>query len=471
MADLADLPRGTVTFLFTDVAGSTRLWEAHPEAMRAALVEHDALIEFLTEQHGGRVVRPRGEGDSRFCVFARATDAVAAAVTIQQALHAEDWPHETPLRVRLALHTGEADLRDGDYYGSAPNRCARLRAIAHGGQALLSVATYDLVRDALPAGVTLKDLGEQRLADLHRPERVYQVLALGVPADFPPPRSLDALPHNLPVQLTSFVGREPELAAVRGALAAHRLVTLTGAGGCGKTRLGLQVAADALAAFADGAWFVDLAALADAALVPQAVLAALGLPEPPGRAPLGALADALRRRALLLVLDNCEHLLEACATLADTLLRACPRLHILATSRELLGVPGEATHRVPSLGVPEPELVRDLGSRDAGPEAVERLRRCEAVQLFVERARLVQPDFALVPEQAPALAQVCRRLDGIPLALELAAARVRVLSVEQLAARLDDRFRLLTGGSRTASAPPPASSRSRAYSSRVSSRR
>jgi len=398
-------------------------------------------------------VRPRGEGNSRFCVFARATDAVVAAAAIQQALHAEPWPTATPLRVRMALHTGEADLRDGDYYGSAVNRCARLRAIAHGGQALLSMATEELVRDGLPAGVTLHDLGEHRLSDLARPERVFQLLAPGLPDDFPPLRSLDALPHNLPVQLTSFVGRERELAAVRAALAAHRLVTLTGAGGCGKTRLGLQVAADALAAFADGAWFVDLAALADAALLPQAVLAALGLPEAPGRPPLAALADVLRRRALLLVLDNCEHLVEACARLADALLRACPRLRILATSREVLGVPGEATHRVPSLGVPDPGLTLAVaygGSRDSGGPALERLRRCEAVQCFVERALLVRPGFTLTAGNAPALAQVCRRLDGIPLALELAAARVRVLSVEQLAARLDDRFRLLTGGSRTA---------------------
>src|SRR5918911_639980 len=223
------LPTGTVTFLFTDVEGSTRLWERHPEQMRVALSEHDALIEFLTEQHGGQVVRPRGEGDSRFCVFARATDAVAAAVAIQQALHEQGWPAETPLRVRMALRTGEADLRDGDYYGSAVNRCARLRAIAHGGQTVLSQATYDLVRDALP----------------------------------------DALPHNLPLQLTSFVGRERELATVHGLLTQHRLVTLTGPGGTGKTRLAQQVAADLLPDYPQGVWLVELAALADPALVPH----------------------------------------------------------------------------------------------------------------------------------------------------------------------------------------------------------
>src|SRR5262245_47954984 len=208
MPDSTTLPTGTVTFLFTAVEGSTRLWEGHPEPMRAALVEHDALIEFLTAQHGGRVVRPRGEGDSRFCVFRRATDAVAAAAAIQRALYAEAWPPEAPLRVRVALHAGEADLREGDYYGGAVNRAARLRAIAHGGQTLLSMATEELVRDTLPAGVTLRDLGEHRLSDLARPEHVFQVQAAGVPAEFPPLRSLDTLPNNLPLQLTSFVGRE-----------------------------------------------------------------------------------------------------------------------------------------------------------------------------------------------------------------------------------------------------------------------
>jgi class 3 adenylate cyclase len=291
------LPTGTVTFLFTDVAGSTRLWERHPDQMRAALAEHDALIEFLTAQHGGRVVRPRGEGDSRFCVFARASDGVAAAAAIQQALHAQDWPPQTPLRARVALHTGEADLRGGDYYGSAVNRSARLRGIAHGGQALLSQATYDLVQDALPAGVAVRDLGEHRLSDLARPERVFQLLAPDAAAEFPPLRSLDALPHNLPLQLTSFVARERELAEVAALLGAHRLVTLTGPGGVGKTRLALQVAAEALPAHPDGAWLAELAALRDPGLVPQAVATAVGVREERGRPLLATLTEALRPKA------------------------------------------------------------------------------------------------------------------------------------------------------------------------------
>src|SRR5262245_48774846 len=283
MPDSTTLPTGTVTFLFTAVEGSTRLWERHPDQMRAALAEHDALIEFLTAQHGGVPVRPRGEGDSRFCVFARATDAVAAATAIQGALHAEAWPPEAPLRVRLALHTGEADLREEDYYGGAVNRAARLRAIAHGGQTLLSMATEELVRDTLPPSVTLLDLGEHRLSDLARPERVFQVLCPDLPADFPPLRSLDTVPNNLPLQLTSFVGREREVADVAGLLTTNRLVTLSGVGGTGKTRLALQAAAELLGGYPDGAWLVDLAALADPALVPQAVASAVGVREEPGR--------------------------------------------------------------------------------------------------------------------------------------------------------------------------------------------
>jgi class 3 adenylate cyclase len=353
------LPTGTVTFLLTDVEtdveGSTKLWEQHLDPMRAALARHDALIEQAVRRHGGVVVRPRGEGDSRFAVFARATDAVTAAASIQQALHTGPWPPETPLRVRVALHPGEADLREGDYYGNPVNRCARLRAIAHGGQALLSMATYDQVRDALPTGVAVRDLAEHRLRDLRRPERVYQLVLPGVPGDFPPLRTLDSLPNNLPLQLTSFVGREREVADVRRPLGTTRLLTLTGTGGSGKTRLALHVAADRLDAYPDGVWFIDLAPLADVALVPAAALAALGAHEMPGQPPVTTLTHSLRARRVLLVLDTCEHLLEACARLVDTLLRQCPGVRLLATSRELLGVAGEIAWRVPSLTLPEPQ--------------------------------------------------------------------------------------------------------------------
>src|SRR5919199_1886196 len=281
MSPVPALPTGTLTFLFTDVEGSTKLWEQHPQQMRATLARHDHLIESLVARHQGVVVRPRGEGDSRFAVFPRASDAVAAAAAIQHALHAEPWPAETPLRVRMALHTGEADVRDGDYYGNAVNRCARLRAVAHGSQTVLSLPTAELVRDTLSPGVSLKDLGEQRLSDLARPERVFQLVVPGVPTDFPPLRSLDALPHNLPLQLTSFIGREQELAAVGRLLAATRLLTLTGTGGTGKTRLALQAAASALDAFPDGVWGGGWAPRAAPALVPRGVTTAAGVVVPP----------------------------------------------------------------------------------------------------------------------------------------------------------------------------------------------
>jgi predicted ATPase/class 3 adenylate cyclase len=437
---MPELPTGTVTFLLTDVEGSTRLWEEQPTAMRQALARHDALIEAAVEQHGGAVVRPRGEGDSRFAVFARASDAVAAAAAIQQALHTEVWPTPAPLRVRVAMHTGEADLRDGDYYGSAINRCARLRAIAHGGQTLLSQATYDLVRDDLPSGLSLRDLGEHCLADLQRPEQVYQLIALRMPVDFPALRSLESRPNNLPLQMTSFIGREREVAEVTRLLEHTRLLTLTGVGGAGKARLACQVAADALQRFAQGIWVVELAPLAEPALVAQTVAQVLGVRDEAGRPLLATLADALRARHLLLVLDNCEHLLAGCALLVDALLRSCPQVRVLATSREALGIAGETSWRVPSLGLPD---VRTAAGLDA-------LTQCEAVRLFVERAAAVQPHFQITPQNATAVAEVCRRLDGIPLAIELAAVRVKALGVEQVAARLDQRFRLLTGGSRTA---------------------
>ena len=438
---MPELPVGTLTFLFTDVEGSTRLWEQRPAAMRLALQRHDALVEELVAGHGGVLVRPRGEGDSRFAVFARASDAVATAAALQQALYGERWPIEISLRVRMALHTGEADLRDGDYYGGAVNRCARLRAIAHGGQTLLSQATHDLVCDGLPPTVGVIDLGEHRLADLQRAEQVYQLLAPGVPNDFPPLRSLEHVPNNLPLQLTSFVGREREMAEVRRLLDECRLLTLTGTGGTGKTRLALQVAAEMLPRYPQGVWLVELAAVADPALVPLAVATALGLREETGQPATATLAAALRSRHLLMLLDNCEHVLDACAVLAETLVRSCPAVRILATSREALGIAGETAWRVPSLALPDAHRCRRSRS----------LLQVEAVRLFAERALSAEPRFTLTgPPGAGAVAQICRRLDGIPLALELAAARLRGLSVDEVAARLDQRFRLLTGGSRTA---------------------
>lgn len=428
---MPDLPTGTVTFLLTDIVGSTRLWAEAPAAMRAASVRHDEIIEAAVAQHGGVVVRPRGEGDSRFAVFARATDAAAAAIGAQLAIEAEPWPDGVEISVRIGLHAGEADVRDGDYYGPAVNRCARLREIAHGGQAVVSQTVADLVRDAPVPDVTLRDLGQHALRDLAVPERVFQLCHPQLPDTFPPLRSLSRLPTNLPAQLTSFVGREQEMAEVSRLLVPTRLLTLTGSGGCGKTRLAMQVAADLLDRYPDGVWLVELAGVGDPALVPQTVAAALGVREEAGRDLSDTLVGYLRGRETLLILDNCEHLVEAAAQIATTILRACPDVQILATSREPLDVPGETTWVVPSMTVPDAR------------EPLASLERFEAVRLFIERAQQAHPSLRLNERTATAVIQICRRLDGIPLAIELAAARAKVLSVDQIAARLDDRFRLL----------------------------
>jgi predicted ATPase/class 3 adenylate cyclase len=436
-------PTDTVTFLFTDIEGSTRLWEQHPEAMRDALARHDALLRGAIEGHGGSVFKTVGDA---FCAaFTSAADALAAAVAAQRNVDAEAWDTTGPLRVRMALHTGAAEERDGDYFGAPLNRVARLLATGHGGQVLLSRATYEHVREVLPSGTSLRDLGSHRLKDLQHPEHVFQLLHHDLPADFPPLRSLQGFAHNLPVQLTSFIGREHEMADVKRLLTATRLLALTGVGGCGKTRLALQVAADLLDQYQSGVWLVELAALADPTIVPQTVASVLGVREEGSRPLMDTLVDFLRAKVVLLVLDNCEHLLTACAQLAATLLRSCPNLRILASSREGLGVAGEMTYRVPSLSLPDLQHPSSIPT-----DLPATLMQYEAVRLFVERAVFAQPRFSLTGSNALVVAQVCQRLDGIPLAIELAAARVKVLSVDQIAQRLDDRFRLLTGGSRSA---------------------
>jgi predicted ATPase/class 3 adenylate cyclase len=443
---MADLPSGTVTFLLTDVEGSTALWEEAPEAMRAASARHDAVFEAIVHEHGGVHIRPRGEGDSRFAVFAGAPVAVAAALAVQRAFSAEDWPTPRPIRVRMGLHTGQADLRDGDYYGSAVNRCARLRNLGHGGQILLSEATAALVRDDLPDGVSLLDLGQHPLRYLSRPERVFQPVGPGLPGEFPPLASADARPNNLPLPTTALIGREREVDAVAALLLREdpslrsgqaRLVTLTGPGGTGKTRLSLQVAADVLDRFEDGVWFVELAPISDPDLVAATIGQVLGVPEVAGRTLLQGVVDYLRARRVLLVLDNFEQILPA-ASVVDDLLRACAGLRVLVTSRAALQLRSEHVFPVPPLALPD---VSSLPEPDG-------LSQYGAVALFIERATAIKPDFAVTNANAPAVAEICARLDGLPLAIELAAARIRLLPTEAMLARLGHGLTLLTGGRR-----------------------
>jgi predicted ATPase len=408
--------------------------------MAAAIARHYELLAQAIERHSG--VRPleQGEGDSVVAAFSRASDAVAAALAAQQALVAEPWPEGGELRVRMAVHTGEVQLRgDDNYVGQTLNRCARLRGIGHGGQVLVSAAAAAVVGDRLPAGVTLRDLGVHRLRDLGRPEHVWQLVHSDLPATFGPLRSLDAYRHNLPVQLTPLVGRVGEVAELRGLLSEERLVTLVGSAGVGKTPLALAVSADLLERYGGGVWWVELAALSDQDAVARAALAALGAQQH-ATSPLAAqLAVELGEDLSVVVLDNCEHLIAVCAAFVADLLSVGAAVSVLATSREPLGVPGEVVWRVPSLRCPGPEHT----------VTVPALSQYDAVKLFVDRAHRARPSFTVDDQNAPAVAQICHRLDGIPLAIELAAARCRQTSAERITAELDDRFRYLTGGGRT----------------------
>jgi predicted ATPase/class 3 adenylate cyclase len=434
---MAELPSGTVTFLFTDIEGSTARWERQPEAMRAALARHDALVRAAIVEHDGHVVKTMG--DAFHAAFARAPDAVAAAIEAQRRLQAEPWGEIGPIRVRMALHTGAAEERDGDYYGLPLNRAARLMSAGHGGQVLVSQATYELIRDTLPEGVSLLDLGDHHLKDLIRPERVFQLVGPGLVSDFPPLRTLDAHPHNLPAYPTVLLGREQDIARVREHLLRDdvRLETLVGPGGIGKTRLAVQLAAEILDHFEDGAFFVALAPISDPGLVASTIAQTLGMRVDGSRPAVQALGEYLHAKCMLLVLDNFEQILAA-APLVSDLLGAAPRLKILVTSRAALQVGGEHEYPVPPLGLP--------GRQRAMEPAA--LSQYGAVALFIERASAIRPDFAVTSEIAPAIAEICHRLDGLPLAIELAAARTRLLTPQAILARLERRLPLLTGGAR-----------------------
>lgn len=442
---MSHLPTGTVTFLFTDIEGSTPLWEQMPDAMRPAVDVNLALLHQVVAEHAG--VTFKVIGDAIQAAFPLAGQALAAALAAQTRLQSAPWPAQTgPLKVRMGLHTGPAELAHTTSGGTdyaishTLNRVARIMSAGAGGQILISQETADLVERDLPPGVSLADLGERQMKGMARLEHIFMVCAPGLPQDFPPLASGISYPKNLPALMTSFIGRETEMQALQSLITSGsaRLVTLTGPGGTGKTRLAQQVAFSLNRHFPDGIWLVELAPLADPALVPLTTAAVLGLHETAGKPIRQKLVEFLAKKQLLLILDNCEHVVEEAANLAGLLLQACPRLQILATSREILGTLGETPFRVPSLSLPAGHAT-----------TLTEISSCESIHLFIERAQTVLPGFKLTETNAPVVARICQRLDGIPLALELAAARVRLLSVEQIAARLDDSFRLLTGGSRT----------------------
>ena len=422
----SNFPSGTVTFLFTDIEGSTRLWQEKSQAMAHSHARHNEILRQAIESNHGYIFQI--VGDSFSAAFHNVSDGLRAVLSTQRALQAEAWGETGAIRVRMGLHTGTAEiLPDGNYEGYATLASTqRVMSAAHGGQTLLTQTTYDLLQLTLPDDVTLNDMGEHRLKDLRAPLRLYQVNASDLPQDFPPIKSLDTQPNNLPIQLTSFIGRKKEIAEIRALLNSSRLVTLTGSGGTGKSRLSVEVCTEEIANFTNGVWLIELAPLSDPVQIIPALAQALGLQESPFIPLASLVTDYLRNKTILLIFDNCEHLIAACARLVDDLLHQCTGLKILVSSREALDIAGEVAYRTPPLA------------------------DSESSRLFVERARADNSTFSLADSNAASIAQICTRLDGIPLAIELAAARTKLLSVDQIAARLDDRFKLLTGGSRTA---------------------
>jgi predicted ATPase/class 3 adenylate cyclase len=433
---MGSLPTGTVTFLFMDIEGSTKLAQVHADRWENARDRHNSILRRTIESYNGFVFQVIG--DAYCAAFHTAKDGLAAAILAQQKLQAEDWQGAL-VKVRMGLHTGSAELEGNDYHGYLTLvKVQRVMSVACGGQILLSNASAELLRSDLPGRTVLRDLKEHRLKGLLEPEHLWQVSAPGLQEDFPVLQSLNEIPNNLPLQLTTFIGRETEVGQIKKRLEKSRLVTLTGSGGVGKTRLSIRVASEVRSEYPNGVWFIELAPITDPSLVTRTVCSALDLTLQGSTSALPVLTDYLRSKKLLLVLDNCEHLIDECAHVCNSLLHECPDLEIIGSSREALGIDGENTYRVPSLSLPDSN--RGLSA----------IRESEAVRLFIERATAVLPDFELTESNAASIAQICRHLDGIALAIELAASRVKILKVEQIASRLDDVFRLLTGGNRTA---------------------
>ncbi|HSM71768.1 MAG TPA: tetratricopeptide repeat protein [Anaerolineales bacterium] len=435
-------PSGTVTFLFTDIEGSTKLAQSLGDNWESFRARHHEILKSAIESNNGYVFQIIGDA---FCAsFHTAGDAVRAAAQAQIDFHNEEWG-DTPIKIRMGINTGTAQAsvdtdHSGGYKGyTVMARVQRIMSAGHGGQVLISLATEELVRHDLPENISLLDMEERRLKDLIHPEHIHQLVIQGLPSEFPPLKTLDAYRHNLPVQLTSFIGREKEIAEISKRIRTNRLVTLAGIGGTGKTRLALQVAADMIEEFPDGVWFVELASITEPDMIPQAILAAMGIPEQSKASNIQFLIEYLQKRKLLLILDNCEHLIDSCAKLAQKLVRDAAHIRIVSTSREALSIQGELIWQVLSLSLPDQK-------QTSVPEEFERY---EAVQLFVERAALVQPQFQLTKDNGSDVARICSRLDGIPLAIELAAARARSMGVDEIAKRIEDRFRLLMGGNRT----------------------
>ena len=438
---MGNLPSGTVTFLFTDIEGSTKLAQTYPDEMPALLERHNDILNQAIQAHHGWVFQI--VGDSYSAAFHNVTDAMQAVLDAQHAMQSEAWSPAL-IKVRMGIHTGPAQLQDiskGSHYSGYATLATtqRVMSAGHGGQILISQTVHELIVNNIHQDVTLIDMGEHHLKDVIPKQHLYQLQAADLPSEFPPLKTQKIINHNLPLNLTSFIGREKEISEIKARLEESRLLTLIGPGGTGKTRLSIQAGMEALPKQPNGVWMVELAPITDPALVLQTVAAVFDLRESPDHPFKEQINDYLRAKSLLLILDNCEHLVEACAKFAEETLKACPQIKILASSRESLGVSGETTYRVPSLHLPDQLEV-----------TYETVSKYESVRLFADRASAVNPKFQLTEKNASAIAQICRRLDGIPLALELAAARVKVLSVEQIAERLDDRFRLLTGGSRTA---------------------